>query len=167
VVLVVLVVLVGLPGTGKSTVGREVARRLGVSFSDTDEMLGEAPGALLRRVGEPAFRERERTALATALSRGGVVATGGGVVTTEEGRRALAGVPCVWLRATPGTLARRTGAVDRPQLEGDPSARLAALAAEREPLYDALARARVDAERPLAEVIEAVVTLVGEWSSCE
>ena len=70
--------------TGKSTVGRELARRLGEEFVDTDELLadrhgrGESAGELLRRLGEPAFRALEAEVLADALDSGGVVATGAG-----------------------------------------------------------------------------------------
>ncbi len=138
------VVLVGMPGAGKSTVGQALARRLGWDFVDLDAAVEAAAGVgipeLWRREGEEGFRRRETAALAEVMarSRGGagtgapaavstpssgvagvVVATGGGVVVVEENRRHLAGAVVVWLRARLETLAARVGSGDgRPLLAG-------------------------------------------------
>lgn len=161
-------VLVGLPGTGKSVVARRVARRLGEPVCDTDQMLGgvAAIAAMWRAEGEAAFRARELDVLARALGGPGVVATGGGAVTTPTGRTLLREAPCVWLRANPEHLVRRASARHRPVLEGDQLARLRALDAERAAWYEEVARATVDATRPLAEVVDEVVAIVTEWSRC-
>src|SRR5512134_1391111 len=97
------VVLVGFMGSGKSSVGRELARRFGVPFVDVDERIESAAGCRIRdlfdREGEPAFREREKAALRDALSaKGRVIATGGGAF-ADEGNRALlrAYAPVVYL----------------------------------------------------------------------
>jgi shikimate kinase len=161
-------VLVGLPGSGKSVVARRVARRLGVGAVDTDRLIGGAAviQQLWRELGEDGYRERELVVLRDALSSDGVVSTGGGVVTTATGRALLAGAPCVWLRATPEVLARRVGTVARPVLGDDPLGRLRALAEERSPWYDEVARATVDANGHLAGVVSAVVDEVTRWATC-
>ncbi len=146
------IALLGLRASGKSTVGPRLAARLGRPFADADVELartsglaGEDAGALLVRVGEPAFRELERACLAALLARDDapVLATGGGCVVLAASRAALAGgARCVWLRASTAELERRLRADPggRPALRGaDPAAEVAALAREREPLYASLA----------------------------
>ena len=148
------VVLVGLMGAGKSTVGRALAARLGRAFVDVDDEVERRAGCtvaeLFGREGEAGFRAREADAVADVLAAPdpGVVATGGGAVLCARTREALTGQATVWLRATPEVLAERLGAtpgVDRPLLvDGDPVARLARLAEEREPLYHDVAGIVVD-----------------------
>ena len=136
-------VLVGLPGAGKSTVGAELARLLGVAFADSDELVvrrtGRTVGDIFASDGEPAFRELEAGVIAQALAGfDGVLALGGGAVTTESVRRCLAGagVPVVLLTAAQDDLvARLAGTESRPLLAGDLPARLAELAEARQPLY--------------------------------
>jgi shikimate kinase len=119
------VVLVGFMGSGKSSVGREVARRARVEFVDVDERIegeaGKAIPELFAEEGEPAFREREKAALREALSvPGRVVATGGGAFMDEGNRRRLkAYAPVVYLEASPeAVLARLSGDSERPLLRG-------------------------------------------------
>lgn len=120
------VVLVGFMGSGKSSVGRALARRLRVGFVDVDERIERAAGKPIRDIfsaeGEPAFREREAAALRDALSvPGRVVATGGGAF-LSEGNRALirAYAPVVYLEARAETLLARLPADSaRPLLRGD------------------------------------------------
>lgn len=119
------VVLVGFMGSGKSSVGRELARRFGAPFVDVDERIESAAGAPIRelfaREGEPAFRERERAALREALSvKGRVIATGGGAFSDEENRVLLrAYAPVVYLEAAVETLLERlAGDLGRPLLRG-------------------------------------------------
>ncbi|HVU93236.1 MAG TPA: shikimate kinase [Jatrophihabitans sp.] len=143
-------VLVGLPGTGKSSTGRRLAKILAVPFADSDELVEATAGRTVAEIfaerGEPAFRAAEQAAVVGALAGfDGVLALGGGAVGTAAVRDALAasGVPVVHLTATLATLADRIGDADhRPLLAGDAAARratLAALAAERAPLYAAVA----------------------------
>lgn len=107
------VVLVGFMGSGKSSVGRELARRFGAPFVDVDERIESAAGCripeLFAREGEPAFREREKTALLEVLSvKGCVVATGGGAFADEENRALLRSyAPVVYLEAAVETLLDR------------------------------------------------------------
>ena len=95
------VVLVGLPGSGKSSVGAELARRLGVAFADSDELVeaqtGRSVGEIFAQQGEPVFRQLEADLIAAALgSFDGVLALGGGAVTTESVRRTWPPRACRW-----------------------------------------------------------------------
>lgn len=120
-------VLVGMMGAGKTTVGRALAARLGWAFLDLDDLVeqaaGRTVGALFAQEGEAGFRRREEQALAWALALERVViATGGGVVLSEANRAKLAAEPwVVWLEAPPEELARRLAgpeAAGRPLLAG-------------------------------------------------
>ena len=147
-------VLVGLPGTGKTSTGRRLAKILAVPFADSDELVEAAAGRsvaeLFATEGEGAFRAAERAAVVAALAEfDGVLALGGGAVGTAAIRAALSGsaVPVVLLRATRATLLERIGdATSRPLLVADPPARLSALAAEREPLYAEVTTLAVDTD---------------------
>jgi shikimate kinase len=150
------VVLVGLMGTGKTTVGRRLAKELQWPFADADEQLelraGRSIPVIFREEGEAAFRRLESDVLADLLARAHplVVAAGGGVVTRTE-NRALLGHRAfvVWLRASAPFLAARTDLTHRPLLAGaaDPTAALQRLIVERGPLYQGVADAVVDVER--------------------
>ena len=149
-----LVVLIGLPGTGKSATGRRLAKILAVPFADSDELVeqtaGRRVGEIFERDGEAAFRSLEADTVAAALADfDGVLSLGGGALTTAVTRDRLAasGVPVVLLDAPQHTLLARIGdATSRPLLRDDPPARLAALAAERAPLYRAAATFTVETE---------------------
>lgn len=151
--------LVGLRASGKSTVGRALAERLGRPFVDLDDALaqrfgetGEGAGAVLRRVGEPRFRELEREVLRDALGRsdGPVIGTGGGVVERADNRADLvSNCHGIWLRAAPELLVRRLSrdATDRPPLtELDPAAEVHALGERRAPLYAEVAEVTIDVD---------------------
>ena len=119
------VVLVGFMGSGKSSVGRELARRFGVPFVDVDAWIESATGCRIRdlfaREGEAAFREREKAALREVLSvKGCVIATGGGAFVDEENRVLLRSyAPVVYLDAAVETLLGRLAAdLGRPLLRG-------------------------------------------------
>lgn len=143
------IVLAGFMGTGKSEVGRRLARALGWRFVDTDALVesgaGRSVGEIFATDGEPAFRERERAAVAEACALHAVViAVGGGALLDAENRRALlAAGPVVCLRASPREILRRVGAArERPLLWGggglsgaDRLARIEAMLAERAPVY--------------------------------
>ena len=165
-------VLVGMMGSGKSTVGRLVARRLGWRFVDLDEEVAAAGGrsivALFAEEGEAAFRKREATCLAASLAddAGGpaVIAAGGGVV-SEPANRSLLGqaATVVWLRAAPATLEARVGdGGGRPLLAGAGGAEgrrraLRDLTARRAPLYEEVADVTVDVDGLSAEEVAARV----------
>lgn len=152
------VVLVGLPGSGKSTVAPLLATALGIDSSDLDDLVQARSGStipeLFSSVGEEGFRRLESESLAAAL--GGppaVIATGGGVVTHGTSRAALAGATVLWLRATPTTLAARIASdrSPRPLLDGAATdeelmAQISDLADSRAPLYDEVATAVVDVD---------------------
>ena len=148
------VVLVGLPGAGKSTSGRRLAKILALPFADTDDLVeaatGRAVGDIFFTDGEQAFRDAEAAAVAAALvDFDGVLALGGGALIRPATRAALltGAVPVVVLRAELGTLGARVGdARSRPLLAGDPARRLAELADQRAPLYDEVASFVVDTD---------------------
>jgi len=119
------IVLVGFMGSGKSSVGRELARRFDAPFVDVDEWIESSAGCRIRdlfaREGEQAFREREKAALREVLSvKGGVIATGGGAFADEENRVLLRSyAPVVYLDTAVETLLERlAGDLDRPLLRG-------------------------------------------------
>jgi shikimate kinase len=138
------VVLVGLPGAGKSTSGRRLAKILVVPFADSDDLVQAADGRNVREIfaesGEAKFRAVEAAAVTAALADfAGVLSLGGGALGEESTRAALvaSGVPVVLLRANLDTLRARVGdGRSRPLLAGDPQARLAELARERAKIYD-------------------------------
>jgi shikimate kinase len=145
--------LVGMMGSGKTTVGRLAARQLHWPYFDSDAEVERATGRTVPEIfaaeGEAAFRAAERAALERALEREpAVVSVAGGAVLNPGNRQAItAGGTVVWLRAEVATLARRVGdGAGRPLLAPDPSRALAELAAVRRPLYAALADAVVDVD---------------------
>lgn len=149
------VVLVGLPGSGKSTVGRQLARRLGLLFLDSDQVIEQRLGCSIRlffeREGEAAFRDVEHAVLGELCTRPRcVLATGGGIVLRDANRVLLqAGGNVVYLRSSPEELARRLRHdVQRPLLQvQDPLAKLRELHAVRDPLYREVADFVVDNAR--------------------
>ncbi len=160
------VVIIGMPASGKSTVGREVAARLGVPFHDSDTLVEERTGRLVREIfadqGEVVFRALEEEAIAYALMEPGVLSLGGGAVLSAATRAALAGVPVVWLEVSVANATRRAGMNQlRPLLLGDVRARMETLMAERRPLYEEVATHRVSTNRrSAAEVADRVVALL-------
>lgn len=150
------VFLVGLPGSGKSTVGRQLARRLGLPFVDSDQVIEQRIGSSIRaffdREGEEAFRDLESQVIdEVTLGPLSVVATGGGAVLRPENRACLNDRGCVvYLRSTPEDLARRLrNDRHRPLLQvADPLVRLKDLYAQRHPLYAETAHFAIDTGRP-------------------
>ena len=141
------VALVGMPGSGKSTVGNCLARRLGLEFCDSDQWIEAQQRMSVREFfaqhGEEAFRDLEAQALRELLAAGGMVlATGGGAVLRAENRRVLHAQACVlYLRSSPEQLWRRLRHdTRRPLLQvANPQQRLRELYAERDALYRACA----------------------------
>ncbi len=164
------VVLVGAPGAGKTTVGRVLARRLGVEFTDVDALIVERAGKpiadMFLQDGEDAFRELEREVVATALvSTAGVLALGGGSVMATETRERLRGHRVVHLTVGLTDGLRRTGmSTARPLLAGvNPRATFKALLDARAPLYREVATHEVDTVRRSAnQVARAVLEAIGE-----
>ena len=167
------VVLVGMMATGKSTVGRRLAHRLGRQMFDSDAMIEASTGHTVAELwesgGEAAYRELEAGALRQALDAEppGVVAAAGGVVLAPANRAALRqastnGGVVIWLRASPQVLAARVHAGDhRPLLAVDPAGTLQRLDAERGALYAEVADHEIDVDgRPLDDVVGAVLRLV-------
>ncbi|HVE52140.1 MAG TPA: shikimate kinase [Ramlibacter sp.] len=148
--------LVGMPGSGKSTVGRQLSRRLALPFFDSDHVIEQRLGCSIReyfaREGEAAFRDAEEKVLA-GLAQGpdAVVATGGGAVLREANRGHLRDAGrVVYLRSTPEELFRRLRHdTHRPLLQvADPLGKLRSLYAERDPLYRETAHFQIETGRP-------------------
>ncbi|MEZ5385886.1 MAG: shikimate kinase [Prosthecobacter sp.] len=146
------ILLIGLMGSGKSTVGRIVAQMIGFQFIDTDALIVETAGLTIPEIfakdGEAGFRKLESATLRSLLGkRGCVIATGGGIVTRPENLPLLRHLGyVVWLDADPERLARRTAMNNnRPLLAGEenPKSKLERLLTERKPLYKKLADLRI------------------------
>lgn len=164
--------LIGLMGAGKTTVGRELARRLGRRLVDTDRAVEARTGRSVRQLwedgGEAAYRDLERRAVLDALAADvpAVLAVPGGVAVDPVMAAAVTGpgVVVVYLRARPATLAARVGPdpAHRPLLGDDPAAALAALHAARDARYREIAAAVVDVDDlSPAEIATAVETVIG------
>lgn len=169
------IALVGMPGSGKSSVGRQLGKRLGVPFVDTDVViesrLGEPIRSFFAREGEALFRDIEQAVIADlcASSRAGVLATGGGSVLREANRQALgAAATVVYLRCTPEELYRRLRRdTQRPLLQvRDPRAALLKLYRERDPIYRALADFVIDTGRPTVHALVGMVLMQLELAGC-
>ncbi|MGF7238179.1 MAG: shikimate kinase [Frankia sp.] len=162
-----VVVLVGPPGAGKTTVGSLLADRLGVPFRDTDADVETTAGMTVADIfieqGEDRFRELERAAVAAALdSHPGVLAVGGGAVLDPTTRAALRGHRVVHLAVGVSDATRRVGlGRDRPLLVEGPRTKIAAMLRARAPLYAEVATSAVDTNgRTPEEVVDMVETLV-------
>lgn len=168
--------LVGLRGSGKTTVGRLIASRLNWGFADADDEIEVRAGAsiasLFESVGLEGFRIRESEVLRElSLLQDHVIATGGGCVVREENRELmrLTGV-VVWLTARPETLAGRVEAARetarrRPPLTPLPAlAEMERVAREREPLYRSIADCTIDTDGLKPD--EVANAIVSAWQSC-
>ena len=147
------VVLVGLPGAGKTTIGRKLARRLGVDFHDTDQMIEEQTGRSIPEIfaseGEEGFRAIEEDVVGRALkTAGGVLSLGGGSVLSPLTRRRLLNHHVVHLTIGVVEGVRRSQGGHRPLLTGgDPVARYQRLHTDRSPLYREVATESISTER--------------------
>ncbi|MBT2485986.1 MULTISPECIES: shikimate kinase [unclassified Microbacterium] len=155
-------VLVGPMAAGKTSVGRRVARRLGVAFVDTDKRIAAEHGPIpqiFAEQGEARFRELERAAVATALTEGGVVSLGGGAVTDPGTRDLLKRHPVVFLTVSEESVADRIRGGSRPLLAGeDPLERWKRIFDERRDLYDEVASVTFDtSRRPMQRIADEIV----------
>ncbi|RZJ85566.1 MAG: shikimate kinase [Massilia sp.] len=151
-----------MPGGGKSTVGRQLARQIGVPFVDSDHEIEQRIGGSIRQFfdqhGEDAFRDLETEVIADLIGRlgTGVLATGGGAVLRERNRQLLHdGATVLYLRSTPEDLFRRLRHdTTRPLLQvKDPLARLRELHHERDPLYRRCAHYILESARPSVQAL--------------
>ncbi|HEY7457798.1 MAG TPA: shikimate kinase [Xanthobacteraceae bacterium] len=159
------IVLVGMPGSGKSSIGRRLAPRLGLPFVDADAEIEKAAGMPISEIfakhGEPYFRDGEARVIARLLDDGpAVIATGGGALMNASTRalvreRAIA----VWLKAEIPVLMRRVRRkTDRPLLKDkDPEATLQQLLTEREPIYAEADIVVTSREGPHEVVVDAIM----------
>ena len=149
-------ILIGLPGSGKSTAGRHLARRLQLPFKDSDHEIEQRIGCSIRdyfeREGEPAFRDLEEEVIRDLTQSGAaVLATGGGVVLRPANRERLRQHgQVVYLRSSPEELFRRLRHdSQRPLLQvSDPLERLRSLYQERDPLYQETCHFIIETGRP-------------------
>jgi shikimate kinase len=168
------VVLIGMMGTGKTTVGRLVADRLGRAFVDTDREVeartGRTVAAIFAEEGEAVFRRWESLVLREVLARRGprVVAVAGGAVGDAANRALLAGAGVtVWLRADPTVLVERVrSGTHRPLLADDPAGALRRLADERAPWYAEVADVVVDVDALHPDAVADAVVAACGGASC-
>lgn len=147
-------VLVGMPGSGKSTIGRRLAKALGVPLLDTDAKIVETTGRAVADIfaddGEQEFRRIEEDVVRAALAEhDGIVSLGGGAITSPGVRDALAGHTVIFLEISAAEGIRRTtGGTVRPLLTGgDPAQKYRELMAQRVPLYRRVATMRINTNR--------------------
>jgi shikimate kinase len=163
------ILLVGMMGAGKSTVGHALARQLSWPYYDNDELLRRATGidtrVLQERAGVGALRRAESAALSIALQEGTplVASVAGGVVVDPLDRQRLrSGGFVVWLRAELATLDARVAGTDRPWLGAHPAEAMRELYAGREDLYRSFADLIVDVDR--RDVDDVADEIVRVWS---
>lgn len=163
--------LIGLPGSGKSTIGRQLARQWHLPFIDSDHVIEQRLGCTIKQYfaehGEAAFRDVEQQVLAELLAATApcVLSTGGGSVLRAANRQALQAHSTVfYLQSTPENIARRLrNDTTRPLMQGDdPLQRLQDLLAVREPLYLATAHYVVDAARQNASQVSRKIGMQAE-----
>ena len=163
----IVLALVGMPGSGKSTVGRQLARKLGVGFVDTDQVIELRIACSIReffeREGEAPFRDLEEQVIADLTeTRPGVLSTGGGSVLRAINRERLQERGrVIYLRSTPEEVYRRVRHdVNRPLLQvSDPVQRLRSLFEQRDPLYRETAHYVIDTGRPSVAALLNMITM--------
>jgi shikimate kinase len=158
-------VVIGPPGSGKTTVGRLLADKLGVPFRDTDHDVeataGKPIGEIFIDDGEEHFRELERAAVRAALAEhDGVLALGGGAILDSATQADLAGLPVVYLEVGLSDAVKRVGlASARPLLVLNPRSQFRKLMEERRPIYEGLAALKVTTDdREPAVIVDEILT---------
>lgn len=166
------IVLIGMMGTGKSTVGVELARRLGFAFVDTDERIEREQGMSIKDIfaqrGEPAFRQLESETIASVLEAAGqIVATGGGAVLSGRNREVMASNGyVVALTATAETIIHRVSTdQNRPLLQGDVEERVRTIMESRKHAYD-FADLKIETDgRTVEEIVNLVMNNWLAWKN--
>lgn len=156
------VVLVGAPGSGKSTVGTLLSTRLGVPFQDVDATVEARAGKPVAEIfaddGEAVFRIAEEQTTLELLDRPGVLSLGGGAVLSASTRAALSGHRVVWLQVSATNAAKRVGLNEaRPLLLGNVRGTLIRLLAERTPLYAQVATQTVSTDDRDADAVAQLI----------
>ena len=162
-------VFVGAPGSGKTTIGKQVAQKLGVEFIDVDNEIEMDEKTTISDIfvqkGEAYFRQLERAKISDLLnSFHGVLSLGGGSVLDESTRQALAIAPVVWLKVSSGDASSRVGlGLSRPVLMGNVRSTLVKLLEERTPLYEEVADWEIDtSKKSIEEVVQEVLLQTSE-----
>ncbi len=162
-------VFVGAPGSGKTTIGKQVAEKLGVEFIDVDNEIEMDEKTTISDIfvqkGEAYFRQLERAKISDLLdSFNGVLSLGGGSVLDESTRQALAIAPVVWLKVSSGDASSRVGlGLSRPVLMGNVRSTLVKLLEERTPLYEEVADWEIDtSKKSIEEVVQEVLLQTSE-----
>ena len=162
-------VFVGAPGSGKTTIGKQVAEKLGVEFIDVDNEIEMDEKTTISDIfvqkGEAYFRQLERAKISELLnSFNGVLSLGGGSVLDETTRQALAIYPVVWLKVSSGDASSRVGlGLSRPVLMGNVRSTLVKLLEERTPLYEEVADWEIDtSKKSIEEVVQEVLLQTSE-----
>jgi shikimate kinase len=162
-------VFVGAPGSGKTTIGKQVAEKLSVEFIDVDNEIEMDEKTTISDIfvqkGENYFRGLERAKISELLnSFNGVLSLGGGSVLDETTRQALAIAPVVWLKVSSGDASSRVGlGLSRPVLMGNVRSTLVKLLEERTPLYEEVADWEIDTSgKSIEEVVQEVLLQTSE-----
>ena len=163
------IVLVGVPGAGKTTVGKLLAKNLGIDFFDSDQFIetraGKSVSDIFTQDGEPAFRKLEHDVIVELLDSNNVVlALGGGSLGNDETRAKVKDATTVWLVAGLAQAVDRVGMNrNRPLLLGNVRGQLADLMAAREPFYKEVAAIAVDTSKLIpSEVVTEIVSELGK-----
>ena len=163
------IVLVGVPGAGKTTVGKLLAKNLGIDFFDSDQVIesraGKSVSDIFTQDGEPAFRKLEHDVIVELLDSNNVVlALGGGSLGNDETRAKVKDATTVWLVAGLAQAVDRVGMNrNRPLLLGNVRGQLADLMTAREPLYKEVAAIAVDTSKLIpSEVVTEIVSELGK-----
>ena len=158
------IVLVGIPGSGKTTVGSLLSAALGVHFFDSDQVIEAKSGKTVPEIftndGEAAFRKLEAETVAELLQNDNeVIALGGGSLLNERTRALVKGNTVIWLTATLAQTVNRVGlARNRPLLLGNVRGQLSTLMQDREPLYEEVASFKIDTTDLLPnQVVETIL----------
>ena len=165
------IVLVGVPGAGKTTVGKLLAKNLGMNFFDSDQVIesraGKSVSDIFTQDGEPAFRKLEHDVIVELLDSNNVVlALGGGSLGNDETRAKVKDATTVWLVAGLAQAVDRVGMNrNRPLLLGNVRGQLADLMAAREPFYKEVAAIAVDTSKLIPS--EVVTEIVSELEKIE
>ena len=165
------IVLVGVPGAGKTTVGKLLAKNLGIDFFDSDQVIesraGKSVSDIFTQDGEPAFRKLEHDVVVELLDSNNVVlALGGGSLGNDETRAKVKDATTVWLVAGLAQAVDRVGMNrNRPLLLGNVRGQLADLMAAREPFYKEVAAIAVDTSKLIPS--EVVAEIVSELKKSE